>query len=126
MAKINKVLWNLRQDRNANIKQMAEFVGVNPCVWWSWENGKYEPLQSTRERIANLFGLNVDDLWPGKALKTMTVEGIVHAIRTTDVAWCRAPSVDMTIARCEPFNKGQWSDVTCPGCIRVKKGGVKA
>lgn len=117
MGKVNKVLWNLRQDLEKNCSEMSRMFGVTDMAWWKWEKNGVIPTEKTREKIAKHFGLTVDEIWPGKGLiQIVTVNGISHVMRSTGELYCKRPQVVGV------DSMGSWDDVTCPRCQFEKFG----
>jgi transcriptional regulator with XRE-family HTH domain len=51
--------------RGARMRQVdaADLCGVAHKTYWRWENGKMLPLPEHLERIAEVLGLSVDEVW---------------------------------------------------------------
>ena len=64
-----KTIRQLRQERHWTQLELAYKVGVTPLTIQNWERGRYEPSASKLRRIAEVFGVSMDEieLVPGNA-----------------------------------------------------------
>jgi len=52
----------LRQERGWTQLELANRLHVTPATVYNWERGKYEPTASMFRRIAQAFGVSMDDI----------------------------------------------------------------
>ncbi|HEM4250729.1 helix-turn-helix domain-containing protein [Streptococcus suis] len=52
----------LRASDNLTQKQAGQLVGVTADTWANWEKGKTNPDVKTAYKIAEYFGLSIDDI----------------------------------------------------------------
>ena len=52
----------LRARDNLTQKQAGQLVGVTADTWANWEKGKTNPDVKTAYKIAEYFGLSIDDI----------------------------------------------------------------
>ena len=57
-----KTIRQLRQDRGWTQLELAYKLGVTPLTVQNWERGKYEPSASRLRKIAETFGVSMDEI----------------------------------------------------------------
>lgn len=62
MSVFSDRLLELRQERNFSQKKVAEAIGVDVRAYQRYEYGEREPQISTFFRIADFYGISLDDL----------------------------------------------------------------
>jgi len=55
-------LKKLCEDRGISISQMHKDCGLGCSTAYRWQDGKVTPNAATAEKIANYFGLTIDDI----------------------------------------------------------------
>jgi DNA-binding XRE family transcriptional regulator len=58
----NLTLAALRVNKRMQQKKVAEILGVTPATLASWESGKTVPNILQAQRLANMYGANLDDI----------------------------------------------------------------
>lgn len=53
---------NLREARGLTADQLSRLVGVDRVTIWNWEHGKTEPKFSQCVKLAEVFGVKLNDL----------------------------------------------------------------
>ena len=62
MSVFSDRLLELRQERDFSQKKVAEAIGVDVRAYQRYEYGEREPKISTFFRIADFYGISLDDL----------------------------------------------------------------
>ena len=57
-----KTIRELREERGWTQLELANRLGVTPATVYTWERGKYEPRASQFRKIAQVFGVSMDDI----------------------------------------------------------------
>ena len=57
-----ELLRNLRREKKLTQDEVAKQIGVSRTSYLKYEKGTHEPDYDTLERIADFFGLNIEDL----------------------------------------------------------------
>lgn len=57
-----KTIRELRDERSWTQLQLAYKVGVTPTTVYNWERGKFEPKVSQFRKLAQVFGVSMDDI----------------------------------------------------------------
>jgi transcriptional regulator with XRE-family HTH domain len=57
-----KTIRQLRQERGWTQLELAYRLGVTPLTVQNWEHGRYEPTASKLRKIAETFGISMDDI----------------------------------------------------------------
>jgi len=57
-----KTIRELREAKDWTQFQLAIQVGVSPSTIYNWESGRAEPRVSQLRRLAELFGVRMDDV----------------------------------------------------------------
>ncbi|MCC6629127.1 MAG: helix-turn-helix transcriptional regulator [Chloroflexi bacterium] len=57
-----QTIAELRRERGWTQLELANKLGVTPVTVYNWERGKYEPGASMFRRIAQSFGVSMDDI----------------------------------------------------------------
>ena len=57
-----KTIRQLRQDRGWTQLELAYKLGVTPLTIQNWERGRYEPSASRLRKIAEVFGVSMDEV----------------------------------------------------------------
>ena len=72
MKKFAQFLSGKRREKNITQGQLADMVGVSHQAVSKWENGQSFPDVTLFPRLANLFGVSVDELMNGSETQTPT------------------------------------------------------
>jgi len=67
-------LRKLRRVRTITQGQMAALLKVSQQTYSKYESGVIRPDVATRERIAKVLGVGVEDLWPRRAPRVRAPE----------------------------------------------------
>ena len=70
----------LRQERGMTQQGLAEALGVSTSAVQKWERGQSEPNTKTLQRMADLFGVSLDELCDHPAPKS-NVTVLTRALR---------------------------------------------
>lgn len=60
--KLGKRLIMLQTEKELTSVEVGNSIGVKPCTYKSWRQGKYAPKTDSLIRLANLFGVTIDYL----------------------------------------------------------------
>lgn len=74
-----KNLRNLRKELGLSQKQVAEKLNISQQTYSDYENDKTEPTMDMLIRLANLFGVSIDELLD----RDITAEEYAAGVRTT-------------------------------------------
>jgi len=59
---VRKTIRQLREDRGWTQLDLANKLSVTPVTVYTWERGKNEPRVSQLRKVAELFGVLMDDI----------------------------------------------------------------
>lgn len=59
----NEAMYNLRVRRGLTQQQVAEAVGITQSAYAMIEGGRRHPRKTVEKRLANFFGVTVDELF---------------------------------------------------------------
>lgn len=67
---VDKLTWNkklviARTLAGLTQKDAAEKIGTTQKMVWSWETGRVTPRESSRKRLAKVYGVNYEELFQG-------------------------------------------------------------
>ena len=66
-AGANKTIRQLREEQGWTQQELAQRVGASQGAVSLWEHGVRQPYRRTRLRLAELFGIRVEDIALGPA-----------------------------------------------------------
>jgi len=52
----------LRKRKKLTQSKASEIIGINRCLWGSWEERRSEPQTKELESLSQLFGITINDL----------------------------------------------------------------
>lgn len=74
-------------------QECADKLGVVQQVWAAWESGKNNPNKTSQKKLAAFFGVEINELWQGKAPGTkapgaepITYDAVVNACLSVQAA----------------------------------------
>jgi transcriptional regulator with XRE-family HTH domain len=59
---MRKTIRQLREEREWTQLELANTLGVTPATVYTWERGRNEPRASQLRKIAETFGVLMDDI----------------------------------------------------------------
>ncbi len=59
-------IYELRTERNLSQSKLGELVGVSNKAVSKWENGASKPSMDTLKKLADIFGVSIDELLEGR------------------------------------------------------------
>ena len=76
---VSKTLAQLRDERRLTQRALAHELGVSPAAIGNYESGKRIPRYGMLKRIADFFGVAIDDLLFCPSAHEMTANGGGHS-----------------------------------------------
>lgn len=67
---IGKFISACRHDKKLTQKQLAELLNVTPKSVSKWENGSCLPAAAQYERLCEILGISINELFAGKRIPT--------------------------------------------------------
>jgi DNA-binding XRE family transcriptional regulator len=64
-------LKELRQQKGLTQYELARLIGRYQSKVWLWEKGYYRPKEREKREIARVLGVDVDEIFPENAPKTI-------------------------------------------------------
>lgn len=59
---MRKTIRQLREEHGWTQLELAIKLGVTPATVYTWERGRYEPRASQFRKLAETFGVSMDDI----------------------------------------------------------------
>ncbi len=69
-------LKDMRKSRNLTVKEVAKAIGITQPALTRIENGHRNPSMNVAFKLANFFGVSIEDLFPKYTTKKKTPAGV--------------------------------------------------
>ncbi len=84
--KLGKLIVELRKNKDLTQRQLGEILGVSNKTVSKWENGVTKPTVNTLYKLADYFGISVDELSDGATSEKASSEADTDIIPSTEKA----------------------------------------
>jgi transcriptional regulator with XRE-family HTH domain len=77
----------LRELKGISQEELAKSVGVHKSAVSKWEKGIYSPKLEIIPKIADFFGVSIDELFSHEPTSTVDLQEVLTALKRHQVYW---------------------------------------
>ena len=86
--KIGELIYDLRKEKNMTQKQVADLMNISDKTISKWERGLGYPDVSLLPKLANVFGVSVDNLLSGEIKINQQLGGNMRNLKFYECPQC--------------------------------------